>query len=126
MRTVFGRRGFTLIELMVVVVIIAALAGMVLPKVLPASTEAKIKIAEGDLAALKTALQLYHLKNDRYPSTEEGLKALYPAYLEKPARDPWKRDYLYRNPGTRNAGGYDLWSVGPDPQNDADDVRNWE
>jgi general secretion pathway protein G len=117
--------GFTLIELMVVVIIIAALAGMVLPKVLPASDEAKRHIATGDIANISMALKMYHLKNDRYPSNEEGLKVLFPDYIEKKARDPWKRDYLYRNPGTRNASGFDLWSQGKDPQGETDDVTNW-
>lgn len=119
------RVGFTLIELMVVVIIIAALAGMVLPRVLPASAEAKAKIAEGDIANITVGLKLYHLRNDRFPSSEEGLKILYPDFLERKARDPWKRDYQYRCPGAHNVTGFDLWSLGVDPNNAADDVTNW-
>lgn len=126
MRTQCGMAGFTLIELMVVVIIIAALAGMVLPRVLPLSDEAKNHIAKGDIANITMALKMFHLKNDRYPSSDEGLKVLYPEYLEKKARDPWKRDYLYRNPGAHIAGSFDLWSQGKDPQGESDDVSNWK
>ena len=125
MNASMDRGGFTLIELMVVVIIIAALAGMVLPRVLPVSTEAKAKIAEGDIANITVALKLYHLRQDRFPTTDEGLKILYPDYLEKKARDPWKRDYQYRSPGAHNPTGFDLWSPGADPNNAADDVTNW-
>ena len=126
MRSQRSMAGFTLIELMVVVIIIAALAGMVLPRVLPVSDEAKRHIAQGDIANITMALKMFHLKNDRFPSTEEGLKVLYPEYLEKQARDPWKRDYMYRyGNGTHNVGSFDLWSQGKDPQGEADDVTNW-
>jgi general secretion pathway protein G len=117
--------GFTLIELMVVVIIIAALAGMVVPRLWLAKDEAKRDIAKGDLASLSVALRWYHLKNDRFPTTEEGLKALYPDYLEKKATDPWKRDYQYKYPGVHNTTGFDLWSQGADPQGEGDDVTNW-
>ncbi len=135
MTRVGGRNGFTLIELMVVVIIIATLAGMVLPRVLPASNEAKSKIAAGEIANITTALQLFRLHNDRYPTNEEGLEALLKPstsstwkepYLEKKPLDPWRRRYQYRCPGQHNPLGFDLWSQGPDPQGAGDDITNWE
>ena len=128
--------GFTLIELMVVVIIIAALAGMVLPRVIPMSDEAKRNIAKGDIASISVGLKMYRLHNDKYPSTTEGLNALMQApssarnwhgpYLEKRPLDPWRREYRYKHPGAQNTIGFDLWSVGPDEQSSSDDVTNWE
>lgn len=137
MKTHRHANGFTLIELMVVVIIIAALAGMVLPRVLPASDEAKAKIASGDIANISVALKLFRLHNDVYPSTQEGLDILLKpsssrtfkeSYLERKPLDPWKRKYQYRYPATRNTtGSFDLWSLGIDGKDGTDDdVTNWE
>ena len=125
--------GFTLIELMVVVIIIAALAGMVLPHLMPVTDSAKSKIASGDIANISLAVKLFRLHTGRYPSTEEGLNVLLqPAkeysgepYLERPPVDPWGRRYEYRYPGSHNAGGFDLWSQGPDPQKADGQITNW-
>ena len=129
-------QGFTLIELMVVVVIIAALAGMVLPRVLPASTQAKIGISKGDMAGISVGLKLFKLDNDRFPTTEEGLNALMekPAsarnwkgpYLERSAKDPWGQPYKYQQPGTHNTFSFDIWSMGPDETSNQDIIGNWE
>ncbi len=129
-----NRDGFTLIELMIVVIIIAALAAMVAPNLIGRSDEAKAKIAQGDLASLDTALKLYRLDKGTYPAGEQGLDALLVSpgggrepYLDKPALDPWKRKYQYRYPGTHRPSGYDLFSTGADgKEGTEDDVKNWE
>tara|TARA_B100000809_G_scaffold250883_1_gene283812 strand:+ start:372 stop:791 length:420 start_codon:yes stop_codon:yes gene_type:complete len=132
-----ARGGFTLIELMIVVIIIAALAGMVVPRLIGRSDEMKSRIVEGDLATLSTALKLFRLDNDRYPSSQEGLRALLtrPAsaknwsepYIEDEPLDPWDQPYQYRHPGTRNKNGCDIFSIGVDGETGSDDdVGNWK
>ena len=130
----YRRSGFTLIELMVVVIIIAALAGMILPRLWPATDSAKRKIARGDMAGIQTALTMYRLHSNRFPTTEEGLNILLSPgttkdwkepYLEKKPDDPWGRAYQYRCPGSHNTRGVDIWSLGPDGKESDDDVNNW-
>ena len=129
-----SKEGFTLIELMIVVIIIAALAAMVAPNLIGRSDEAKAKIAQGDLASLKTTLNLYRLDKGAYPTSESGLDALLAApgpgrepYLEKSPTDPWQHKYLYRCPGTHRPSSYDLFSVGADgKEGTEDDIKNWE
>lgn len=131
------RSGFTLIEIMVVVIIIAALAGMIVPRLWSTSDDAKRSIAKGGIASIATGVRLFRLHCDRFPTTEEGINALVVApaslpgwkgpYLEQSTvLDPWKRPYQYRSPGQHNQGGFDIWSQGPDPQKQDDDVTNWE
>jgi general secretion pathway protein G len=128
------RHGFTLIELMIVVIIIAALAAMVAPNLIGRSDEAKAKIAQGDLASLDTVLKLYRLDKGAYPTSEQGLMTLMAApgpgrepYLEKTPLDPWQRKYLYRCPGAHRPASYDLSSTGRDgKEGTEDDIKNWE
>jgi general secretion pathway protein G len=135
------KHAFTLIELMIVVIIIAALSAMVVPRLSNRSEQAKITVAEADINSnIGLALKLYKLDNGRYPTTEQGLKALLaqpsssPApknwngpYLENEPLDPWKTEYVYKCPGANNAAGYDLYSLGADSvEGSADDVKNWK
>jgi len=129
-----AQRGFTLIELMVVVIIIAALVGIVLPHVLPATTEAKVAAARASIQSIQVGLDLFRLHNDRYPTTAEGLDALMKApgsvnnwkgpYLRKDPIDPWKHKFRYGYPGTRSKTGCDIWSQGPDG-NDGNEDDVW-
>ena len=129
-----SKQGFTLIELMIVVIIIAALAAMVAPNLIGRSDEAKAKIARGDLASLKTVLDLYRLDKGSYPTTEQGLESLLVSpgpgrepYLEKAALDPWQRKYIYRCPGNHRPASYDLLSIGADgKEGTEDDIKNWD
>lgn len=128
------KTGFTLIELMIVVIIIAALAAMVAPNLIGRSDEAKAKIAQGDLASLDTTLKLYRLDKGSYPTSEQGLDVLLAVpgpgrepYLEKSPMDPWQHKYLYRCPGVHRPTSYDLSSMGRDgKEGTEDDIKNWD
>lgn len=112
--------GFTLIELMVVVIIIAALAGMVLPRVIPAADEAKAKIALGDIANISVAVKLYRLETGAYPTALENVDK----HLEKKPLDPWGSLYRYRFVGEDSVPEFEIWSVGPDKRESTnDDVK---
>ena len=132
-------QGFTLIELMLVVVIIGALVAMVMPCLAGRTEQAKTGAAQADITAnIATGLKMYELDNGRYPSGEDGgLNALQTKpgnatnwngpYIEKKPMDPWGREYVYKSPGTHRTYDYDLYSVGRDGQDGtADDVKNWE
>ena len=130
-------RGFTLIELMLVVIIIGVLVSMVVPRLVGRSEEARVAAGKADINAnISVALDLYELDNGKYPATEEGLGALLvkPAsavkwkgpYLKKEPLDPWGRKYLYKFSGDR-AGDYGLYSYGPDGvEGGGDDIVNWQ
>ena len=131
-----GINGFTLIELMLVVVIIGALVAMVMPRLTGRSEQARVAAAKADIQAnIATGLKLYELDNGSFPSTAEGLNALfvrvssasnwYGPYLEAQPLDPWGREYMYKSPGEHRRD-YDLYSLGKDGIESADDVTNWK
>ena len=130
-------RGFTLIELMLVVVIIGALVAMVMPRLTGRGEQARVAAAKADIQAnIATGLKLYELDNGEFPSADEGLNALLskPAsannwrgpYLEKKPIDPWGREYKYKSPGEHRQSDYDLYSLGKDGTESNDDINNWE
>ena len=135
-------RGFTLIEIMVVVVIMGILAALVVPKLMGRTDDARIIAARQDIATVMQGLKLYKLDNQRYPTTEQGLQALITkpttgpgangwktgGYLDKLPKDPWGNPYQYLSPGIK--GDVDVFSLGADGQpggtgNDAD-IGSWD
>jgi len=135
-------RGFTLIEVMVVIVIIAILAALIVPKVMSRPDEARVSAARQDIGAITQALKLYRLDNMRYPSTEQGLLALVKkpgtapvppnwkgnGYLDKLPKDPWGTNYLYLQPGLH--GEIDVMSYGADREAGGEgtdaDIGSWD
>lgn len=130
-------KGFTLIEVMVVVVILSILAAIVVPKIMDRPEQARITKAKSDIRALEAALNLYRLDNMTYPTTDQGLEALVSkptdspeprnwkegGYLDRLPLDPWGNAYLYLSPGTH--GVIDIYSAGLDMQSVDDDLGNW-
>ena len=122
--------GFTLIEIMVVVVIIGMLATLILPKVLGRQDQAFQAKAKSDIRALASAVKLYKLDNFKYPSSSEGLNILVTAnkgYIDKLPKDPWGNDYQYSSPGQNL--DFDIWTLGADGQSGGaevnQDIGNW-
>lgn len=117
-----AQRGFTLIEILVVVALIGLLAAFIVPNVIGQSEKARVDLANANMSAISTQLEMYRMHNGRYPTTEEGLRALVekPAnarnwttpYLSKMPEDPWNNPYVYMSPGINNP--YDLISLGAD------------
>ena len=139
-----NQRGFTLIELMVVIVILGILAGLIIPRIMGRPEEARRMKARVQIESIETALKLYKLDNGSYPSTEQGLEALVEApsvgqlprawrdggYLEKGRvpKDPWDSEFIYLSPGVNS--DFDLISYGADGEPGGEDknkdVNNWE
>ncbi|HYA36715.1 MAG TPA: type II secretion system major pseudopilin GspG [Candidatus Methylomirabilis sp.] len=134
-------QGFTLIEVLVVVVILSILAAIIVPQIMDRPDQARVVAAKSDIRALEGALKLYRLDNGVYPSTEQGLQALVKkpetgdipqnwkssGYLDRLPKDPWKHDYQYLNPGLH--GEIDIFSYGADGQPGGDgvsaDIGSW-
>jgi general secretion pathway protein G len=142
MKSISGSKGFTLIELMVVILIIGVLAALIVPKVMSRPDEARITAAKSDIATISQALNLYKLDNGQYPTTEQGLQALVKkptvspipinwkseGYLDRVPKDPWGTPYQYLQPGLH--GAIDVFSFGADRAaggegNDAD-IGSWQ
>lgn len=142
MKTKRWQSGFTLLEVMIVVVILGILAALVVPKIISRPDEARVVAAKQDIASLMQALKLYRLDNQRYPSTEQGLQALVTrstlapipsnwksgGYIDRLPKDPWGHPYQYLNPGLH--GEIDIFSLGTDgsPGGDANDadIGSWQ
>jgi general secretion pathway protein G len=132
--------GFTLIELMVVLVIIGVLATLIAPRVLGRADEARVTKAKQDIASLTSALKMYRLDNQRYPSTEQGLQALavkptsepvpsnWKQYIDKLPNDPWGKSYQLLSPGVK--GEIDVFTFGADGQSGGSgfdaDIGSWD
>lgn len=132
--------GFTLIEVMIVVVIIAILAAIVVPRILKRPEEARVVAAKQDILSIQSALDLYKLDNGFYPTTSQGLQALVTkptnspvpqnwssgGYLHKLPIDPWGHHYQYAHPGKH--GSVDIWSKGPhsDSAGRSHEIGNWD
>jgi general secretion pathway protein G len=131
--------GFTLVEIMVVVIIIGMLAAMVVPRLIGRTLEAAKEIAKADIAAIDTALGMYDADNQCLPDNNQGLQALMTKpsmppipkkwsgpYLKKSPTDPWGQPYRYHCPGRDNKD-CDIWSIGPDGREGSeDDIKSWE
>jgi general secretion pathway protein G len=135
------KNGFTLVELMVVIVIIGLLATIVALNVLPSGDTARIQKAKADIATIEQGLELYRLQIGSYPTTSQGLQALVTApagadaaryqaggYVKKLPEDPWGRDYLYASPGQHGAA--DVWTLGADGKDGGEgidaDIGSWQ
>ncbi len=142
-KTKNGMQGFSLVEILVVLVIIGLLVSIVAPNVLRRADEARVQKVQADFKNIETALKLYRLDNFAYPTTEQGLQALVEkpnidplprnwkagGYLEAMPADPWGRNYLYLSPAEFGSGDYDIYSLGADGVTGGEDqnadLGNW-
>ncbi|MCK5727289.1 MAG: type II secretion system major pseudopilin GspG [Thiotrichaceae bacterium] len=132
-RPALKQQGFTLIELMVVVAILAILIGVVMPNVMKNPEKARVTAAKAQIKIIQSQMEAYQMDNFKYPTTDEGIKALvekpsgaknWSGYLKRQPVDPWGNKYKYINPGTRG-GDIDIYSLGIDGEPGNDDVGNW-
>src|SRR5436190_13535120 len=131
-----GQAGFTLVEMLLVLVILGVLAAIVYPKGAHRGEEARVTAARTQIAAFKTALDAFEVDNGFYPKGKNGLLDLvqkpsnalnWHQYLDNLPKDPWNNDYVYECPGRHNANSYDLMSAGPDGRlGSDDDITNWQ
>lgn len=132
--------GFSLVEIMVVVIVIGVLAATIIPQFVGTTHDAKVSAVKSHIANIESAVERFNIHMDRYPTSEEGLDVLVNApadagdiwrgpYLKELIQDPWKHDYQYRSPATRGNGGYDIWSLGADGQEGGEgkaaDIGTW-
>jgi general secretion pathway protein G len=133
--------GFTLIEIMVVVVIIGVLAATIIPQFIGTTHDAKASAAKAHVAEIESALERFNVHMDRYPTSDEGLKLLVEPppgddkkwrgpYVKQLRADPWGHPYQYKRPGTRHPTSFDLWSRGADGadggEGEGADIGNWQ
>ncbi len=137
-RRVRANAGFTLIEVMVVIVILGILAALVVPRIMDQPDKARITKAQADIRSLDSALKMYKLDNFQYPTTDQGLQALVEkpdaspeaknwkqgGYIDRLRDDPWGNPYQYLSPGSH--GETDIFSLGPDGRPSEDDIGNWQ
>ncbi|MDB6028522.1 MAG: ral secretion pathway protein [Verrucomicrobiales bacterium] len=134
-------QGFTLIEVMVVVIVIGILAATIIPQFMGTTHDAKVSTAKSHVAEMESALERFYVHMDRYPTTEEGMKVLVDApasdatkwrgpYIKQLRQDPWGNPYQFRSPGTHHPTSFDIWSRGADGADGGDgkglDLGNWQ
>lgn len=128
-RLLLDRSGFSLIELLVVMVIIGLLAALVSPKLFRNVDRSYVTAAKAQIKNFESGLQQYRLDNHKYPTTEEGLNALKPDYMKEIPKDPWGNPFVYRYPG-EHGSEFDLLSYGKDGAQGGEeynkDIVNWE
>ncbi len=139
MRSRRDERGFSLVELMVVVIVLAILAGTIIPQFAGTTYDARVSRARADIATLVQQLEMFSTKFDRYPTTEEGLDVLvtgpkdaknFAPLIKELMSDPWGKPYRYRSPGLHGTKTYDLWSQGADGvdggEDKGKDITSWK